>query len=968
MKNIIPLFLSLLLTLYVQAQPSTGLSFQALDSIVSDCYQKGAFAQMIPYTEQAQQKAKKAFGELDSVYALYTGNLGQLYANMGDYPKAEVYLQEALGIKQQLFGKWHGQYAATLNNLGFLYFQWGRYEEAEPFFVETKEIDKKTLGPQSPLFATTLNNLAALYKNIGRYEEAEPLYLQATDIREKALGKNDPYYAQSLNNLASLYEMTNHPQRAVNNYVKAAEIYKETVGVAHQAYSVCVANLGGLYMKMEAYDKAEALYLEAKNNYVQYLGKTHPYYAQVLNNLGTLYEAKEAYGKAEQYYLEALSIRRLKFGEENAMYALSAANQASVYCQMGKLDTALRYAQVALAANSPEIDSLPPAWEQLNELAFYDFLASDRILARFSEIFDAYYQKTKDIKWLQKRYAVTQAAIGLNERIRNAFKSNEDKLRNLASNSYHTEVAVLTANQLNKAPEEMFQIVEANKGVLLMNAVKNSRVYQFGYLPDSLIKQEKKLQKEKSQLKAALAEKRSDKERLELREQQNAVNEAIDQFTKTIKKEYPKYAQMKYEQPTMDASQLQASLDAKTMIVEYLVTDSILMVFGISKQTIIMEPIAVNKKILSNKVAKLRHALSDYVHLSRKPKAAYQEFTTQAYWFYKQTLAPILKQKEIEHLVIIPDGQLGHLPFEAFLVEQAPQSQASYKELHYLLQDYAISYNYSAALWQENKQKAKQTKNSQVLGIAANYNTQLDSNLQNQRLPAYQKMRAHLAPLPAAREEIALLEESYAGFFAFDKEASESVFKAKAADYGIIHLAMHGLLDKEEPILSSLAFTEDSDSSQNNFLHAYEISKMELNASLVVLSACETGYGKFQQGNGIASLARSFMYAGVPALVVSLWQVNDRATAVVMKNFYQNLAQGIPKNKALQQAKLVYMKSAKGVALHPAFWSPFVLIGDSTPVALDTNTIQYYSFIWLGVGLVILLGIGGWLYARNKAA
>ena len=162
-------------------------------------------------------------------------------------------------------------------------------------------------------------------------------------------------------------------------------------------------------------------------------------------------------------------------------------------------------------------------------------------------------------------------------------------------------------------------------------------------------------------------------------------------------------------------------------------------------------------------------------------------------------------------------------------------------------------------------------------------------------------------------------------------------FKEKAGDYAVIHLAMHGLLDPNAPILSSLAFTEDGDSVENNFLHAYEISKMKLNADLVVLSACETGYGRFDKGNGIASLAQAFAYAGAPALVVSLWQVNDYVTSEIMKNFYQNLANGMEKDEALQRAKMQYIKDAIEVGAHPAFWSPFILMGNTDAIYLKTK-------------------------------
>jgi len=166
---------------------------------------------------------------------------------------------------------------------------------------------------------------------------------------------------------------------------------------------------------------------------------------------------------------------------------------------------------------------------------------------------------------------------------------------------------------------------------------------------------------------------------------------------------------------------------------------------------------------------------------------------------------------------------------------------------------------------------------------------------------------------------------------------------------------MHGILNTATPLLSSLAFTENGDSLQDNFLEAHEISSMQLQSDLVVLSACETGYGKFEQGEGVMSLARSFMYAGVPSLLVSLWQVNDGSTAIIMKSFYKNLEVGQSKDLALTNAKLNYINHAKGITAHPAFWSPFIQIGNSNPIALKKGI----NWVFWGLGgiLIIIIGI-----------
>jgi len=193
---------------------------------------------------------------------------------------------------------------------------------------------------------------------------------------------------------------------------------------------------------------------------------------------------------------------------------------------------------------------------------------------------------------------------------------------------------------------------------------------------------------------------------------------------------------------------------------------------------------------------------------------------------------------------------------------------------------------------------------------------------------------------------------------------NEAFFKENAHNYGVIHLAMHGLLHPRLSMLSSLAFTENNDSLEDNFLQAYEISRLHLNAGLVVLSACETGYGKFEQGEGIISLARSFMYAGTPSLVVSLWSVNDYSTGVIMTSFYQKLSEGYAKDAALRQAKLDYLETAHGITAHPAFWSPFIQLGDNRPIQLAKKGGGLLPWL-IGGGLCLLL-IGGVLWRKKN--
>ena len=285
-----------------------------------------------------------------------------------------------------------------------------------------------------------------------------------------------------------------------------------------------------------------------------------------------------------------------------------------------------------------------------------------------------------------------------------------------------------------------------------------------------------------------------------------------------------------------------------------------------------------------------------------------------------------------------------------------------YGDYPYLLQRHPISYSYSATvlLNQIQRQDRREVPEKGVLAFAASYPKQLSPDSYSyQRSGNIARVREGLSPLPGAEEEVTLLEKHLWGAFFQGDRANETNFKQKAHQYSIIHLAMHGVLNNNYPILSSLVFSEDSSEVEDNFLRAYEIAQMELNADLVVLSACETGYGKFQQGEGVMSLAHSFAYAGASSVLMSLWQVNDHSTSEIMKEYYTHLAKTYPKDYALQHAKLHYIDhSPENNLAHPAFWAAFVQTGNTASLELVAHTgktFRQMHYLAMGGGVLALV-------------
>ena len=163
-----------------------------------------------------------------------------------------------------------------------------------------------------------------------------------------------------------------------------------------------------------------------------------------------------------------------------------------------------------------------------------------------------------------------------------------------------------------------------------------------------------------------------------------------------------------------------------------------------------------------------------------------------------------------------------------------------------------------------------------------------------------------------------------------NNSASESIFKKEAGNFGIIHLAMHTVLDDIDPMYSTLIFSPEHSGEEDRFLRTFEIYNIPLKASMVVLSSCNTGTGKLFSGEGILSLARGFIYSGSESVVMSMWEIEDRTGTEIVKLYYDYLKKGYSKSESLRKARIEFLKTADQLRAHPYFWSTLVIYGDNS--------------------------------------
>ena len=307
-------------------------------------------------------------------------------------------------------------------------------------------------------------------------------------------------------------------------------------------------------------------------------------------------------------------------------------------------------------------------------------------------------------------------------------------------------------------------------------------------------------------------------------------------------------------------------------------------------------------------------------------------YVEKGYYLYKRLIEPMLPWLKTD-LIIITDDVLGYIPFE-LLLTQRPLNQVAFQDYPYLLKEYNISYNYSASLLSEmlkNKSDVEVRKNSLSIApfVSKNFHELVEKNY-----PEFLSATRHdtLSPLPFSISETASIAKITAGDVWYGETATVDKFMIEAQKYKMLHIATHAIVDDQVADYAFLAMGDPDDPSQYDKLYVRDIYNMPLNADMVTLSACRTGYGKIQHGEGVISLARAFAYAGSKSIITTHWNVDDKSTSELMKSFYNNLMRGTQKHEALRSAKIEFLNNHKKIKAHPFYWGGVFAIGDMSPI------------------------------------
>ena len=857
---------------------------------------------------------------------------------------------------------------------------------------------RKTILPKSDIdILKNYRNLGNAYVNIHQLDFAKKQFEIALQLNEKDNQVDSILLCETYRELGYILSQQNDLINAVS-YLKVAvdlgqKIYKDEPWRIADIYNLLVL----VYLEykqpqeMILYaEKGVAIYENLNDKYEEdYISLSHFY-----NNLGIANDYIGDFKKSIQFYKKALIINQ-QFPETRKIYvAKNFNNLAALELKIRQVENALQNNEKAIALNLEQnnsgelainyntkgniylfkkeyeeslanyqkgityliadfkpknIHELPPI--QNSVIVNKPFLIQD--LFDKAKAYQAIAKETNPIQNLKYSLQTIDSISVLINLVRNSFESDASKQFLTTQAKSIFEKAITICYELAQLTEEKdlyftkaLDYAERSKSIILLEAVKQSGAKTMAGIPSNLLKREQVLKKEianiESEIFAAEEVNSLATLRINLSQQQQQLAALVD----TFETQNPTYFQLKYDFQTFDLKAVRQKLEATEGIIEYFIGKEKAYWFYLDKAQIKMGAIA-NVATIANQIKDFRNSIIQPFLAQTIAKDSFDvAYTNSGKALYQQLLAPSLQNSAIQQIRIIPDGVLGYLPFDALLTAAVSKQQmGNYKSYPFLQKTHRLCYSYSLTLLEERQQQNNQVAKKEILAFAPIFQAKHPIQLG--------KTTIQLSPLLANVGTTEQLLQAYQGKAYLKVLAKKESFIAESSKYAYLHLASHAQMNDENADYSFISFAQTDDTvRQDNLLFVRELYNVPLKAEMVVLSACETALGEIQEGEGIISLARAFAYAGAKSIITTLWQVSDQKSAELVTAFYQFLAEGNTKDRALWKAKNTLIE--QGFNAHPYHWAGFIPIGDMRAIELKKRS-DWMVWGLGGIGLLVLL-------------
>lgn len=919
--------------------------------------------------------------------AFVKNNIGYSHKLLGDFREALKHYEQALPIWQaardrDMEANTYNHIGNVLENLGDPTLALAKYKQALGIWQETG----------NSRLAVAYNNVGALYYRFGDTQAALENYATALALHREmktAEGNeaNAAGEANTLNNIGMTYADMGDTERAFDYFNQALALYRSLNQKRGQADAL--DSLGYAHYLLNSYDEALALYEQALALYTQVGDRQRQSY--VLTHIGMLHAARGDAPKALTRYEQARKIQQdggMKLGlavtldkianaQASAGDAARAADTfrealalwADVGAERGRAASLYGLARVEssrgdLSAARDLIGQAIKIVESVRARTTHQQLRTTLLASKHD-----YYELDVDLKMRLGAQSTPGALAELTEA---AFESSEQgRARGLLDMLYEgqAEVRAWVRPELAAKEGELKRLLCAVSDRVMSQREELGRMQAAAKTADKAESAERELRLQT--LKAEIEK---------MRRKYDALATDYDTVQASIRSQSPRYAQL--TQPaTPKASRLRELLDADTLLLEYSLGEERSYLWAVTRERV--EGYTLPGRAQIRRAAEaLRESVATYG--SRKPgegerqyierlRESPRQYARAAAELGRVLLGPVAGRLGSKRLVVVADGALQFIPFEALFAPAAPEETAAARratgeapDAQPLGMTNEVVYLPSASTLVLLRSSPRSRANAKNVAVFADPVFNADDDrvaAADRRVVPASQAAPKLAALGRALRDVDLtagevrlerlrytLDEaeaimSVAPTGSAMKAVAFSASRANATSpevggYRVVHFATHALLDDKRPELSGLVMSlvDERGRPQDGFLRLGDIYNLKMPVDLVVLSACRTGIGKEVRGEGLVGLHQGFMYAGASRVVSSLWKVDDEATAALMKSFYRHmLKEGRPAAAALRMAKSE-LRQERAEWRAPYFWAGFVLQGDWRPSQFDRAT------------------------------
>ncbi len=878
-------------------------------------------------------------------------DLGNTYDQKYHVKKAKEFYEKALSLFRVIHGEESSPFGNVLMNIGCGQIKMGNYLNAENYLSKAHSVFHKSSTPNSKDFYRIYINTCNLLTHQKNWDRALDYAEKALEIKLMHYDTIHPSVYKYFANIGDIYQSQSMFSKALPYHLKSVEIAELSRGKEHPETAGLMGTLATLYSDLGQHKKAIKLQKEALRIQEKGLPATHPYLVYSYFEIGKTYERMNKFNKSIEFYNDALSKFRSAPYVPNQLVAKTLNQIAVVNFKKRNYSQSLKNIQEAFISldstfeikNAADLFSNPTLGNIQSESQLLE------ILSNKSKVLFGLYSSEKKLLPLEESLKTSELTIELIEKIRRSFQSEDARTFLNSQVDPIFEDAIEQAYELYRLTKseiylkKAFEFSQKSKASIFWQNLNTQLALESSGIPQDVINELSKTNSLITTQQEDLYYCKSDAEKKEGRSKLFDLKNSYEQQISNLENYNENFYNLKYASNTIEWNLLGKTLeDRNSLLIDYFLTNEYLYIFTFSNNKLK----CVKQKSPTNLSTVITELRNQNIHNINFDKESVDNYIRKIYFLDSVLIGPIRSSlTSNKNLVIIPHAELQLVSFESL----APESnEFDFRKLDYLLKKHSIEYAWSANLWNRKSNSNSSYKNG-FCGFAPDFNNSDDKQFASTETLIFRK---NFSELKFSETEIKNANNFFDGKIFLGSDATESEFIRQAKDSRILHLATHADVNDKSPLESGLVFSTKNDSERDGFLNTSEIYNLKFSADLVVMSACNTGFGKIVKGEGMLSLGRAFLYAGCKSVVMSLWLANDESTSLIMNSFYQNLSEGVTKNEALRQAKIDYLKNADPLTAHPLFWANLITVGDMQPLQN-----KHQSWIWFfGIALVFIVG------------